>query len=135
MFTREITIRVGYKDTDAMGIAHHANYAVWYEAARTEALRSLGISYREMEERGVMMPVLELEQRFLAPARYDDLLTIRITLKGLPRARCEFYHEIFNERGELLNTGSVRLAFVAAATRRAVRAPEWFVAIFEKAVE
>ncbi len=117
-----------------MGIVHHANYAVYYEAARTEMLRSLGISYREMEQRGVMMPVLGLEQQFLASARYDDLLTIRITLKEIPRVRCVFHHEVFNQHGELLGTGTVQLAFVDAATRRAVRAPEWFVKALEKAI-
>ncbi len=133
MLTADIQIRVRYAETDAMGIVHHANYAVYYETARTEMLRSMGISYREMEERGVLMPVLDMEQKFLASARYDDLLRVRITLREVPRVRCEFFHEIYNQHGELLNTGRILLAFVNAATRRACRAPEWFVEALERA--
>jgi acyl-CoA thioester hydrolase len=115
-----------------MGVVHHSNYVTYYEAARTEMLRRFGTTYREMEAEGVMMPVAEADMRFLAPAYYDDLLTIRIILRERPRVRMEFFHEVYNEKGELLNTGRVLLAFMNSATRRACRAPAWFVEVIEK---
>lgn len=126
MITREIELRVRYKETDGMGIVHHSNYVTYYETARTEMLRGFGTTYRDMEREGVMMPVLAVDMKFISPAYYDDLLKIRITIKERPTARITFYHEIF--RGDmLLNTGSVTLAFMDSRTRRAIRAPKWFV--------
>lgn len=125
-------IRVRYKETDQMGVVHHSNYVNYYEVARTELLRSLGLSYREMEERGVMLPVRAVEMNYIAPAHYDDLLTVKIELCEAPRVRVEFRHEVCNERGELLNTGRVVLACVDAATRRPCRAPEWFTRPLEQ---
>ncbi len=127
MITREIQIRVRYKETDAMGIVHHSNYVNYYEVARTEMLREFGTSYKTLEEEGVMMPVLEVNMRYFSPARYDDLLTVRITLAELPTARMTFEHEIYNQEGTLINKGQVMLAFMNRETRRACRAPKWFV--------
>lgn len=123
----EVKIRVRYKETDQMGVVHHSNYVNYYEVARTELLRALGLSYREMEERGVILPVREVAMNYIAPAHYDDLLTVKITLRALPMVKVEFLHEVYNEQGQLLNTGRVVLACVDAATRRPCRAPEWFV--------
>lgn len=130
MVEREIKIRVGYKDTDAMGVVHHSNYVVYYETARTEMLRQFGTTYRELEATGVMLPVLEVSMKYYAPARYDDLLTVRIMLRELPAAKMVFDHEIRNEAGELVNTGTVVLAYMNAETRRATRAPKWFLDVF-----
>jgi len=130
MITRDYQVRVRYKETDAMGIVHHSNYPVYYEQARTEFLRSFGTTYKALEERGVMLPISEITMKFLRPARYDDVLTVRITLPELPAARLIFDHEIYNERGELLNTGRVVLGYVDAATRRPCRAPADHVALF-----
>jgi acyl-CoA thioester hydrolase len=121
---------VRYKETDAMGVAHHSNYAVWYEEARTELLRSLGASYRQLEAEGVMLPVSELTMKYFRPARYDDLVTVRITLSEPPNVRLVFDHELYNEQGELLNTGRVVLVYVDATTRRPRRAPADHVALF-----
>ncbi len=115
-----------------MGVVHHSNYVTYYEQARTEMLRSMGTTYRRMEDEGVMMPVLGVEMKFLAPAHYDDLLTVRIYVRSVPVVKMAFYHEVFNESGELLNTGTVTLAFMSRATRRACRAPEWFAELVEK---
>ncbi len=127
----EVKIRVGYKDTDQMGIVHHSNYVVYYETARTELLRTKGITYREMEERGIMMPVREVRLEYIAPAKYDDLLTIKIRLAEPLGVKCVFEHEVYNEAGDLLNRGRVMLVFTNAATRRPCRAPEWFMGLFE----
>ena len=123
-------MRVRYKDTDKMGVMHHSNYVNCYESARTELLRERGISYREMEERGVMLPVREVYMNYLSPAYYDDLLTVRIRVAEEPRVKLVFDHEIYNEAGELINTGKVVLVFVNAETRRPCRAPRWFLELF-----
>ncbi len=130
MIVQEYKIRVRYKETDAMGVVHHSNYVNYYEVARTELLRGFGTTYKEMEQGGVMMPIREVQMKFIAPALYDDLLTVRITVSEVPAARMTFYHEVFNEKGDLLNTGTVVLAFMNQQTRRPTRAPEAFRALF-----
>ena len=116
MLTRDFKFRVWYKDTDQMGIVHHSNYICYYEAARSELLRSFGSSYADMEEKdGVMMPILEVHSKYLRPAHYDELITVRISLRELPKARITFEYEIYNEAGELLNTGSTVLGFIHRA--------------------
>lgn len=110
-----------------MGFVHHSNYVNYYEVARTEMLREFGTSYKELEDEGVMLPVMEVSIKYLRPAHYDDLLTVRITLSQLPTVRMVFDHEVYNQNGELLNTGRVVLAFMNSETRRACRAPRWFI--------
>ncbi len=127
--TRDIPIRVRYNETDQMGIVHHSNYIFYYEVARTELMRSLGTSYREMEERGVLLVVRDVRSRFVAPAYYDEMLTVRVSIREMPTVKVTFDFEIFNERGEAIHTGEVVLACVDKATRRPKRAPEWFVAL------
>ncbi len=124
-----VEVRVRYKETDAMGIVHHSNYVNYYELARTEFLRGRGITYREVEERGIMMPVLQVGMDFHAPARYDDLLTVKTFLDEMPAAKMRFRHEIYNQHGMLLNSGFVVLAFVNSATRRPCRIPAWFAGV------
>ena len=126
----EVKIRVRYKETDNMGVVHHSNYVNYYEVARTEMMRSRGISYKEMETRGVMLPVREVSIKYIAPAYYDDLLTVKIRVVEFEGVKLHFEHEIFNEAGELINTGTVILVYVDAATRRPLRAPRWFVELF-----
>lgn len=125
MFTAEHTLRVRYGETDQMGVVYHANYATYFEVGRTEAIRTLGLSYRETEEGGVEMPVTELTVRYLRAARYDDLLTIRTQLRELPdRHSVEFHQDILNERGKLVASGKVTLFFLDRATRKRTRMPE-----------
>lgn len=130
MLTADFQIRVRYKDTDAMGVVHHSNYVNFYETARTELLRGMGTTYRALEESGVMLPVHEVKMNFHTPALYDDLLTVRITLREMPAVRMIFDHEVYRENGDLVNRGEVTLVFMNAATRRACRAPAWFAEIF-----
>lgn len=132
MITHEVKIRVSYFDTDVMGIVHHSNYARYYEMARTELLRQFGTSYKEMENSGVMLPVLEVYTRCLLPAYYDDLLTVRVIIPELPKVRMRFDHEIYREDGTLINTGHVTLAFIDCERRRPCRAPESFISIFRE---
>lgn len=119
MFVAEYDIRVRYADTDQMNVVYHANYATYFEIARTEAIRTLGFTYREMEEMGIEMPVTEIEMRFLRPARYDDLLRVRTTLRHLPdNHRIEFHQEIFNEKGKLITSGKVTLYFLDKESKK-----------------
>ena len=104
MLSYDCQIRVWYKHTDQMAICHHSNYICYYEAARSELLRYLGMSFAEVEKRGIMMPILEVQSKYHRPAYYDELLTVRIMLRELPTARINFFYEIYNEKGELLNT-------------------------------
>jgi len=92
MISYDCNIRVWYKHTDQMGICHHSNYICYYEAARSDLMRWLGLSFAEVERRGIMMPILEVQSKYLRPARYDELLTVRILLKERPMARIEFFY-------------------------------------------
>lgn len=130
MIESEVKIRVRYKETDTMGVVHHSNYVNYYEVARTEMMRDRGVSYKEMELRGIMLPVREVCVNYIAPAYYDDLLTVKIRIAEKPGVKLTFEHEIYNESGVLINTGRVMLVFVDAATRRPLRAPKWFLEQF-----
>ena len=124
MYHANVEIRVRYAETDQMGYVYHGNYAAYFEVARTEAFRQLGIRYRDLEEQGVGMPVGELHTRFRRPARYDDLLIIKVLLRELAvGSRVNFEYEITNEAGELLTTGSTLMVFVSTATGRPVPVP------------
>ncbi|RYC70406.1 MULTISPECIES: acyl-CoA thioesterase [Spirosoma] len=125
MFVYDVTdIRVRYYDTDQMGVVYYGNYARFYEIGRVEALRQLGLNYKELEERGISMPVYDLSSRFIRPARYDDLLTVRVTVPQLPKTRFLFTYEIFNQHGVLLNTGQTTLVFIRSDTGRPCLAPD-----------
>lgn len=128
MFVHSTPYRVCYADTDQMQYMYYGNYARLYEIGRVEAMRYLGFSYRNFEENGVMMPVMDMQAKYLAPARYDELLSIRTTVLELPAARIKFKYEVFNEKQELLNEAYTTLVFVNASTNRPMRAPADFVA-------
>jgi len=124
MYTFETSIRVRYGETDQMGYVYYGNYPLYYEVGRTEMLRSAGLSYREMEEEGILMPVHSMNIKYIEPARYDDFLRLQVIIKELPTAKIHFYYELFNEQNKLVNTGETVLVFVDAKTRRPRRAPE-----------
>lgn len=122
MYTHFVRLRVRYAETDRMGYAYYGNYATYLEVARVETLRELGISYRSLEDEGILLPVLEYSVKFHKPALYDDELLIRTVIPTLPGVRIKFDYAIF--RGEeLLNTASTELVFVDRATGRPVRCP------------
>lgn len=127
MYTFETTARVRYAETDQMGYVYYGNYATFYEIGRVELFRSLGYSYKTLEDNGVMMPVLELNCRYLKPARYDEEITIRTHLKEKPGVRIRFEYELFNAQGELLNTGSTTLVFVDMKRNKPCVAPADFM--------
>ena len=124
MFQSDTQIRVRYAETDQMGYVYHGNYAAYFEVARTEAFRRLGISYKALEADGVGMPVGELRTRFRRPARYDDLLTVRLLLRQPAEgSRVLFEYEIYNEAQELLTEGSTLMVFVSTSGGRPVAVP------------
>lgn len=127
MFTFETKIRVRYAETDQMGYVYYGNYATYYEVARVEMLRSLGTSYKAMEDRGVMLPVTELQVRYHKPILYDEVVTIRVSIPELPSVRIRFQYELFNQKGELANSGETTLVFVDMERNRPCRAPEDFI--------
>ena len=125
MFISKTTIRIHYALTDQMGVVYHGNYAQLYEIGRTEALRGLGLTYKQIESTGVIMPVTEIHSRFLRPAVYDDLLTVVTMVKEMPlHSKIVFHNEIYNEKKELLNIGDVTLYFLDAETKKRTDMPE-----------
>ena len=112
MYTHQTKIRVRYGETDQMGYMYYGNYAEFYEVGRVEMLRSLGMTYRSMEEDGIMMPVLEMRSRYLKPALYDEEITIKTILDKMPGVKIHFRYEFYNESNEFIHEGETTLAFI-----------------------
>lgn len=127
----ETQIRVRYGETDQMGVVYHANYASFLEVARTEWLRKLGITYKNMEENGIMLPVMELNLKYKKSACYDDEITVKTMLKKMPSASIEFEYEITDKNSDLLTLGYTKLVFIDKATNRPTKCPDY---ILEKLV-
>lgn len=124
MYSFDCTYRIRYADIDQMGYMYYGNYAKLYEIGRVEALRSLGLRYRDLEETGVIMPVYENKSRFIVPAKYDDLVTIRVIIKELPKVRIIFNYEIYDETQTLLHTGETTLVFLKTVNNRITVCPK-----------
>src|SRR6478609_6251762 len=127
MLTHEIQIRVRYAETDQMSYVYYGNYAAYFEVARVETFRFLGLSYKAMEEMGVMMPVLEYKSKYIRAAKYDDLLTIKVKIPVKPGVRIHFEYEVFNEEGTLLNVSETTLVFVNIQSGKPCLPPEDFL--------
>ena len=125
MFTSQTQIRIHYALTDQMGVVYHGHYAQFYEIGRTEAIRELGFTYKEIEEMGILLVVTDIHTRFLRPAKYDDLITVKTSLREVPQHHKIIFHsEIYNEQNELLNTGDVTLYFMEAKTMKRSEMPQ-----------
>lgn len=127
MVTHELKIRVRYGETDQMGYVYYGNYAQYFEMGRVEWLRNLNASYKSMENNGIMLPVLNLNVRYLKPAKYDDLLTLKTTLKKIPSVKIEFDFEVYNEKKELLTTGYTSLVFIDMKKNKPTRCPDYLL--------
>ena len=127
MISFETKIRVEYHHTDQMGIVHHSNYVKFFEVARTEWLRAMGITYAEMERRGVMMPIVDVAVKYRNPALYDELISVTAFVDEAPMARMTFRYEVRGEDGREIATGSTTLGFIDSQTRRPQRAPQWLL--------
>lgn len=118
MINHETKVRVRYAETDQMAVVYYGNYATYFEVARVECFRSIGFSYKEMEDEGILMPVLELKTKYIKPAFYDQELTIKVVVKEKPAVRIKFNYEVFNAKGELLNVAETTLVFVSKTSGR-----------------
>ncbi len=127
MFCSETKIRVRYGETDRMGYMYYGHYPEYFEVSRTDMIRSLGLSYRDIEDMGIIMPVRSLHIDYKNPARYDELLVVKSILNKLPEIKLDIDYEIYNEQNQLVCKGNTILAFVDAKTRRPRRAPEFFL--------
>ncbi len=127
MFEHSTKIRTRYSEVDRMGYVYYGNYATYFEVGRVEAMRVLGISYAELEAKGIMMPVIRYEIDYRKPAYYDEELTIVTRVREIPRSRITFEYETRNAKGELLNTALTQLVFVDSGTMKPLRAPEVIV--------
>ena len=128
MYTTETQIRVRYAETDQMGVVYHSNYFYYFESSRAESIRQLGYTYVDMEKMGIIMPVIEVHCKYLNPARYDELLTVKTILKELPvHHKIEFHHEVLNDKRELLAAGKVILYFMEAKTMKRTAMPAWLL--------
>jgi|ERR1035441_5650658 acyl-CoA thioester hydrolase len=127
MYITETRIRTRYAETDQMGYVYYGNYALYFEVARVEAMRDLGMSYRELEQRGIMLPVVSFNIEYLKPALYDENLNIITKIIELPSVRIKFDYETYNESGELLNNASTTLVFINKEKNKPCRPPEDFM--------
>ena len=119
--------RVRYSETDQMGVVYHGNYAQFFEMGRTEWLRSLGVTYKDMEKSGIILPVVSINLIFIKSALYDDILTIHTFLKKEPMVKIEFNYEIKNQLDELICTGSSVLAFIDTKNMKPTRCPDYLL--------
>lgn len=127
MVLNEISFRIRYAETDQMGVVYHGNYAQYLEMGRVEWLRSLGYSYKSMEESGVMLPVISLQMKFKKPAVYDDLITVETRLKKMPSVRIEFDFTIYNESKEVLVEATTVLVFMDMKTKKPIKCPDYLL--------
>jgi acyl-CoA thioester hydrolase len=127
MYTSETYVRVRYSETDQMGYVYYGNYATYFEVGRVESLRQLGLTYKQLEEMGVMMPVLENKSKYHSPALYDDHLKVVTTIYEKPSVRICFNYTIYNEANVLIHEGETHLAFVDKKTGRPCRPPQLFM--------
>ncbi|WP_338378363.1 thioesterase family protein [uncultured Flavobacterium sp.] len=123
----QFSVRVRYAETDQMGVVYHGNYAQYFEMGRVEWLRNMGVSYKWMEENGIMLPVVSLTINYKKPARYDDLLTVKTVFKRQTSVKIEFDYEIYNEQQELLTTGYSMLVFVDMKTGKPTIPPNYIM--------
>ena len=125
-------IRVRYGETDPMKYVYYGNYAEYLEVARVELFRKIGISYNEIEQRGIWLPVSEYSIKYLKPAKYDDLLEIKTTIKKLPSVRIEFEYEIYNQANEMLTEAHTTLFFLDAEKQKITKCPEFLINLIKK---
>lgn len=131
MIKAETKIRVRYGETDQMGYAYYGIYAQYYEVGRVEAIRKLGFSYKDVEARGILLPVIDFSVNYRKPAYYDDELTVVTVIRQKPAGvRIPFEYEVYNQAGELLNTGKVTLASVDKTSGKLCQLPDWFMQAF-----
>lgn len=134
-YSFSLTLRVRYSETDQMGYCYYGNYAQYFEVGRVETLRSLGMSYKQLEEDGIMLPVSEFSVKYFAPALYDNELTIKTTITEIKGAQIYFDYTITNSAGDLICQAQTTLVFVKKGTMKPIPAPKSFTALLQKYVQ
>ena len=129
MFTSQTQIRVRYAETDQMGVVYHSNYLQYFEVARAESIRSRGLTYADLEKQGIMMPVVEINCKYIRPALYDNLLTVTAHIHEIPNNhKIIFFQEVYNEQNELLVTAVVTLYFLDKTSHKKMNIPQFLLA-------
>lgn len=131
MYQYTTTITVRYGETDQMGIVYYGNYALYYEIGRTEAIKNLGYTYKQMEADGIIMPVLDLQIKYYKAAKYDDVLNITTTIAALPTRKMTFHTEILNTKEEIINSGFTTLIFLNKTTNRICSPPQKLIELLQ----
>ncbi len=131
-YVHNTELRVRYGETDQMGYCYYGNYAQYFEVGRVETLRNCGMSYKTLEDQGIMLPVSEYSAKYIAPAFYDDELTIKTTITEISGARIYFYYEIVNSNNKLISTAQTILVFVNKTDMRPIQAPDSFIQLLDK---
>jgi acyl-CoA thioester hydrolase len=132
MKDHQIQVRVRYSETDQMGVVYHGNYIPYFEIGRVEWLRNKGISYKNMEESGIALPIVSMNINYKKSARYDELLTVHTVFKSQSSVKIEFDCAIYNESDELLTTAQFILVFVALKTGRPTAPPDYILELLKK---
>lgn len=127
MKTHYTYVKVRYAETDQMGVVHHGNYAEYLEMSRIDWLGQFGISYKKMENEGIMLPVYSMQFKFIKPATFDDILKIETRLKKIPQVKIEFEYSIYNQEQELLTTASTVLVFMDSVSRKPIKCPDFIL--------
>lgn len=131
MINGEIKLRVRYSDTDQMGYVYYGRYASYYEVARVELFRSLGFSYKNLEEEGIGMPVIDMDTKYLLPIKYDEEIIIKTRIEELPSSKIIFYYDIFNKENNLANSAKTTLTFINLSSKKPVRIPKELLELIE----
>lgn len=132
MFSSETKIRVRYAETDKMGYVYYGNYAIYFEVARVETLRQLGISYKKLEDEGIMLPVIDYSVKFLKPVFYDEEIIIKTSVKEIPKVRIKFFYEVINFKNEIVCKAETTLVFIDKNNNRPCAAPKEIIEALNK---
>lgn len=127
MITAKNKIQIRYDEVDKMGYVYHGNYAKFYHISRTELLRKIGISDKQLESRNILLPVIEMSIKYLKPIFYDDIITIQTSLNHMPSSRMKFLHEVRNQSNEVINQAESTVVFVDINSRKPMKVPELIV--------
>lgn len=127
MITSENKIQIRYDEVDKMGYVYHGNYAKFYHISRTELMRKIGFSDKELEAKSILLPVIEMNIKYLKPVFYDDVITIKTALRNIPSSRMHFKHEVYNAHNEVINQAESIVVFVDMHTRKPMKAPYFIV--------
>ena len=130
MYSTTTKIRVRYGETDQMGYLYYGHYGLYYEVGRTDMLREVGLTYKRMEEEGIIMPVTDLKVKYIRPAKYDDLITVKTILRELPASKITFYSELYNENEKLINLGETTLVFLDQQSGKITDPPSYLIEKF-----